>query len=145
MMSGDYWESEVYAAEPLVGLERRDMAAVFDWIERSLPISGARIDWSMVRGEHSHRQIVVDVQLVEVAATEVCRRIGVTSGVEHVGDSLSPYGLRFTDDNASAIVTALLEIPEHHYFLDEGRSWLVVISSEGDLDIVDHLEVGNGL
>jgi hypothetical protein len=42
-------------------------------------------------------------------------------------------------DWAPSVVTELLEIPEHHYFLAEDRSWIVVVTTEGDLDIVDQL------
>jgi hypothetical protein len=33
----------------------------------------------------------------------------------------------------------LLEIPEHHYFVAGDRSWIVVVATEGDLDILDEL------
>ncbi|GAB2613747.1 hypothetical protein GCM10027269_82780 [Kribbella endophytica] len=35
------------------------------------------------------------------------------------------------------VTAALLEIPEHHYFVAEDRGWVVVVSTEGDLDVVD--------
>lgn len=59
--------------------------------------------------------------------------------VEHAGDELSPYRVCFTDVNAPAIVAALLEIPEHHYFVAEDGSWIAVVTVEGDLDVVDRL------
>ncbi|WP_204052490.1 hypothetical protein [Microbispora siamensis] len=74
-----------------------------------------------------------------MASREVCQHIHPGSVVEHVGDGLSPYGVRFTSDNAHSVVAALLEIPEHHYFVAEDRSWIVVVTMEGDLDVVDQL------
>jgi hypothetical protein len=41
---------------------------------------------------------------------------------------------------AEEIVAALLEVPEHHYFVAGDRSWLVVVSFEGDVDVVDRDE-----
>ncbi|WP_432927006.1 hypothetical protein ACQPZZ_37695 [Microbispora sp. CA-135349] len=76
-------------------------------------------------------------QLTFLASREICRRIRPGWMVEHAGDGLSPYGVRFTGDNARSIVAELLEIPEHHYFLAEDRSLLVVVTMEGDLDVVD--------
>jgi hypothetical protein len=35
------------------------------------------------------------------------------------------------------VIAALLAIPEHHYFVAEDRRWVVVVSLEGDLDVVD--------
>ncbi|WP_325605819.1 hypothetical protein [Nocardioides sp.] len=143
-MSGDFWETEVYGAAPLAGLERIEMEDVFGWLGRTLPVSGSKVDWSLVRGEHSHRHFVDGVEFADEAAREILRRMEAGSSVEHVGDSLSPFGIRFAGAQAGAIVTALLEVPEHHYFLDEGRAWLVVVSSEGDLDIVDQLDASDG-
>jgi hypothetical protein len=34
---------------------------------------------------------------------------------------------------------ALLEIPEHHYFVAKDRSWIVVVTTEGNVDVVDRL------
>lgn len=145
MMSEDYRETEVYGAPPLDGLERIEIEDVFDWLGASLPVEGSKVAWSLVSGDHSHRHFVDDVELAGEAAREILRRMQPDSRVEHVGDSLSPFGVRFTSQDADVVVGALLEVPEHHYFLDASRAWLVVISSEGDLDILDGLNVGGGL
>jgi hypothetical protein len=138
MMTGNYWE-ETYTAPPLGDLDRTDMSMVFDWIGLNFPAAGAKIDWRRVQGKHAHWRIDGDEQLAAMASNEVCQRIRPGSIVEHVGDGLSPYGVCFTDGNASAVVAALLEIPEHHYFLAKDRSWIVVVTTEGDLDVVDQV------
>jgi hypothetical protein len=138
-VTGDYWEATVYAAAPLRALHRSDESVTFDWLRRHFSVLGTKIDWQRVSGDHVHRRISDDVQLASVVSEEVCRRVGPGSIVEHVGDGLSPYGVRFGTDDAAAVVAALLEIPEHHYFLAEDRSWIVVVTSEGHLDTVDHL------
>ncbi|MEV5497340.1 hypothetical protein AB0M50_18270 [Nonomuraea fuscirosea] len=135
-MNADYWES-VYAESPLSELERRDQSAAFDWLHRHFPADGSKIAWERVEGRHAHWRIADDRRLAARAAEEVRRRLRPGSVVEHVGDSLSPYGVCCTDVNALAVVAALLEIPEHHYFLAEDRSWLVVVTMEGDLDVLD--------
>jgi hypothetical protein len=137
MMSEDYWETEVYGAAPLASLERVDMSEIFKWLATHLPISGSKINWDVVQGEHSHRHFVDAAELAQAVTRAVVRRINAGACVEHAGDGLSPFGTRFTAENANLVVRELLEIPEHHYFVDERRSWLVVVSSEGDLDILD--------
>lgn len=122
---------------PLDELERRDESAIFGWISRHFPADGTKIAWERVEGRHAHWRIADDQRPAAKAAEEVRRRLRPGSLVEHVGDSLSPYGVRFTDENALAVVAALLEIPEHHYFLAEDRSWIVVVTIEGDLDALD--------
>lgn len=138
-MTEDYWSSVVYGTPPLEGLERSDDSAAFGWMSRKLPVIGSKIDWSRALGTHSHRHIDDDVQLAEIAVEEVCRRALPGTPVEHVGDGLSPYGVRFTAATCASVVAELLEIPEHHYFLAVDRSWIVVVTSEGDLDTVDEL------
>ncbi|MFJ6213450.1 hypothetical protein ACIQGZ_08985 [Streptomyces sp. NPDC092296] len=78
-----------------------------------------------------------------MAAKEVSLRTLADSVVEHVGDGLSPYGVHFTNASCASIVAELLEIPEHHYFLAVDRSWIVAVSTEGDLDIIDQLRFEN--
>lgn len=133
----DYWEEYVYSEAPLAGLERRDDSIVFEWLHEHLPVGHAKIDWSKVQGVHVHRRAGNDTELGLMAVQEVCRRIEPGAMVEHAGDGLSRAGVRFGEVDAAAVVGALLEIPEHHYFLADDRSWLVVVTTEGDLDTLD--------
>jgi hypothetical protein len=139
LMTGNYWEETIYAEPPLGGLGRSDASAAFGWLDLHFAMDGTKIDWRRVRGKHMHWKIDDDMQLVSTVSREVCQRIRLDSGVEHVGDGLSPYGVCFTGDNAQSIVAVLLEIPEHHYFIARDRSWMVVVTTEGDLDVVDLL------
>ena len=137
MMANDYWEEFVYSEVPLVNLERRDDSVVFEWLEGHLPVGQSKINWTDVQGRHAHWRVDDDEQLGAMAIHEVCKRIQPGSMVEHVGDGLSPVSVRFGEVDAFAVVKALLEIPEHHYFLAADRSWLVVVTTEGDLDVLD--------
>ena len=138
-MTGNYWEDTVYATPPLVNPERFEPSPVFEWIGANFPFSGTKIDWRNVTGDHAHRRADNDAELATLTAEAVSQRLRLSAAVEHVGDDLSPFGIRFTRVAAEAIVVALLEIPEHHYFVAQDRSWMVVAASEGDLDIVDKL------
>jgi len=131
-----FWE-DVFDAPPLAGLERIDSEGIFGWLEGQLRVKGSKVDWDSIQGEHAHRHFADDVALSDAATHEVVTRAQTDALVVHVGDGLSPYGVRFGSENASRVVPALLEVPEHHYFLDEGRTWLVVASMEGDLDTLD--------
>lgn len=136
-MSESYWESEIFSVPPLAGLERTSESEVFDWLGLHLPVAAGRIDWCRVSGRRQHRRFD-DERLLSVNATrEICARLGPDSSVEHVGDGLSPYGVRFGELDAASVVAALLEVPEHHYFVAADRAWIVVVSFEGDLDVVE--------
>ncbi|MDJ0347643.1 hypothetical protein QMK19_41200 [Streptomyces sp. H10-C2] len=143
MMTENYWANTVYGAPPLESLERCDASAIFDWLSLQFPTIGTKIDWPRVSGRHAHWRIDDEIRLAAMAAKEVCLRTLPDSVVEHVGDGLSPYGVRFTNAICSSVVAELLEIPEHHFFLAVDRSWIVVVSTEGDLDIVDQLRFEN--
>ncbi|MEU6278962.1 hypothetical protein [Streptomyces sp. NPDC047028] len=138
-MSGDYWEEEVFSIPPLAALRKTSAPDVFDWLELHFDFAGGKIDWSRVSGRHEHWRIDDAQLLAASAAREICARIRPGSVVEHVGDGLSPYGVRFTEDGAASVTAALLEVPEHHYFLAEDRAWIVVVSFEGDLDVLDRV------
>jgi len=135
-VTGTFWE-DVYDAPPLAGLERVETEPVFGWLEGRLPLTGSKIDWDSVQGEHAHRHFVDDVAFADAANQAVVARVQSGARVQHVGDGLSPHGVWFEGEDAVGVVAALLEVPENHYFLDEGRTWLVVVSMEGDLDILD--------
>jgi hypothetical protein len=106
-------------------------------MELHFPFIGGKIDWRRAGGRHSHWRIDDEQLLAETASREICTRIRSGSAVEHVGDGLSPYGVRFTASEAASVTAALLEVPEHHYFLAEDRTWIVAVSFEGDLDVLD--------
>ncbi|MFF8277873.1 hypothetical protein ACF05T_17450 [Streptomyces lateritius] len=136
-MSGDYWEEEVFSVPPLAALQKTSASDVFDWLELHFPFVGGKIDWRRADGRHSHWRIDDEQLLAASASREICARIRTGSVVEHVGDGLSPYGVRFAEGEAASVTAALLEVPEHHYFLAEDRAWIVVVSFEGDLDVWD--------
>ncbi|MFI5736556.1 hypothetical protein ACIA49_40945 [Kribbella sp. NPDC051587] len=138
-MAGNYWEDEVYSAAPLSGLERTSTSNVFDWLGRTFLSDGGKIDWRSVEAGHTHQRFGDEESLVAAALAEISQRVQPSSTVEHVGDGLSPYGVRFAGGEAISVAAVLLEIPEHHYFLAEDRAWIVVVSTEGDLDVVDRV------
>lgn len=138
-VSGDYWEDEMFSAPPLATLDRTSASDVFDWLEAHFPFAGGKIDWRRVDGRHRHWRIDDEQLLAASASKEICARIRPGSTVEHVGDGLSPYGLRFSENEAASVTAALLAVPEHHYFLAQDRASIVVVSFEGDLDVLDQV------
>jgi hypothetical protein len=136
-VAGSYWEEVVYAEAPLVELERGESSEIFAWLQGCIPVCGAKVDWSHVQAGHAHWKVDDDELLASMTISEILKRLQSDSMVDHVGDGLSPFGVSFGWANASSVVGALLAIPEHHYFVAADRSWLVVATTEGDLDVMD--------
>lgn len=139
-MTTTYWES-LYSKPPLSELERCDGSSVLEWIAFTVPVCGSKIDWSRVQGKHLHRHVDDNVALAFEAAALVAEMVTSRGRARHAGDGLSPFGVVIQIEDVTDAVPAILEIPEHHYFLAEDRSWLMVVTTEGDLDV---LELGDG-
>lgn len=129
-----YWDT-VYLHPPLRDLDRVDADETFSWLSGTLPLAGSKVDWVEAAKRHSHRHLRDDSGL-GLAKAEVCDRIAQSGPAIHVGDGLSPTGVRIPR-NSEETVDALLSIPEHHYFVDAGCTWVVVVSMEGDVDALD--------
>ena len=122
----------VYASEPLSSLEHCDDSDVAGWITASLPFRGSKVDWARVPGEHQHwpgAELSTVLPLLE-------SHLANGAGAIHIGDNLSPCGVRIGASDLAA-VPALLAIPEHHYLVADDRSWVLVITFEGDVDLVE--------
>lgn len=137
VMAATYWEETVYAVPPLAALQRCDDSRIFTWVGDHLPITGSKIDWDRVTGPHSHWGIDDADDFVALVVREVGSRIGSAVGALHAGDGLSPYGVCVVADGVKDTIVALLQVPEHHYFLAEDHSWLAVVTTEGDFDLAE--------
>lgn len=135
--SDDYWVVTSYTASPLRELLRTDEAAVFAWLSSNLPVVGTKIDWDKVGETHEHWHLDDEAALQALAREEVCSRVQRCGPAVHAGDGLSPTGVHVPHENCANVIAALLAIPEHHYFLASDHTWLVVVTTEGDLDTLD--------
>ena len=130
-----FWESH-YAEEPaLSGLTRVPGNDAEEWIQARMPCTGGKIAWSQVTEGHAHWHDDNPERLTRLV-TALLRDLLATTPVVHIGESLSPWGVLIAADKADESLPALLGIPEHHYFLAQDRSWLVVVTTEGDVDRV---------
>jgi hypothetical protein len=132
------WADELYGEHPLDGLERRACEPVFEWMMANLPSTGSRIDWSRVVGDHCHWRVAgSSLEEVRSVADEAFSKVPQEGRVIHAGDSISRFAVTFDAQNYRDVVPALIEIPEHHYFLSEpARDWLLAWTFEGDVDLL---------
>ena len=131
-----YWTSIYDEDDRISDLERLEPGVVFDWLNVHLPAVGASIDWAHVTGDHTHWFADSEASYKAIR-TEFLGAVSLNAGaVLHEGDSLSPFPVRTEPGELASVIEALLEIPEHHYFVDDQRRWVGVFRTEGHVDLV---------
>lgn len=125
-----------YEADRLRRLGRLPPGAVFEWLNSALPVVGTAIDWTNVDGTHRHWFATSEVDVARVVAEVLASLPAPSEQVLHEGDSLSPFPVTVTVGQLPSVIGALLEIPEHHYFVDAQHRWLAVFRTEGDVDLL---------
>lgn len=130
-----YWTSFYDGDRRLRDLQRLEPGVVFDWLNANFRAIGTAVDWWRVIGEHTHWVAKSDGELAGVVS-EFLAAVPGDGAVLHEGDSLSPFPVSIEPGELASAIAALLEIPEHHYFVDEQRRWVGVFRTEGDVDLV---------
>jgi hypothetical protein len=133
-MVASYW-TQFYEVDPLSRCERIDAEPIFDWMNQTVPFDGSKVAWSQLCSENHQSWISEDEHFPEELLLAFCALIPSGSRIVHVGDNLSEFGIAFRPEDAFLIVSCLLEIPEHHYFVAEDRAWLGAITFEGEADL----------
>jgi hypothetical protein len=129
-----YW-NQFYEIEPLSRCRRRDADPIFDWLNETLPFCGSKVDWARLGAvRHESWSSGANPFPANLLAA-FCESIPPESRIIHVGDNLSEFGIEFSFAEAIPMLGCLLEIPEHHYLVPEDRSWIGVITFEGDADL----------
>ena len=127
--------TSAYDEAPLNRLERVDSTDIENWISQEFPFVGTAIDWSQVPGVRRRWFARSEVEL-EALVPEFLDALPKCSDIAHVGDNLSPCSTRVPIERLGEFLPALLEIPEHHYFVPDDRSWIAVVRFEGEVDLV---------
>lgn len=131
-----YWTSIYDEDDRLRGLDRLEPGDVFEWLNAHLPAIGTAVDWDRVPGEHTHWFAASESEQAEIVGEFLAAVPLGDLAVLHEGDSSSPFPVRIEPGNLPSALAALLEIPEHHYFVDEQHRWVGVFRTEGDVDLV---------
>ncbi|TPJ29423.1 hypothetical protein [Mesorhizobium sp. B2-7-2] len=109
-----------------------DSSHFFRLLERSFPVSGSKIDWIKLpkRATKGTEDDLDFARFFEEIASEQ----ELFGDVIYVGDSLTDLALKSHIDIMIDILPLLIEIPQHHYFIDSEYRWCICLSMEGDMD-----------
>jgi fido (protein-threonine AMPylation protein) len=131
-----YWTSIYDEDDRLRDLERLEPGVVFAWLNANLSAIGTAVDWDRVSGEHTHWFAASDSEQADIVGEFLAAVPLGDQAVLHEGDSSSPFPVSIERGNLPSALAALLEIPEHHYLVDEQHGWVGVFRTEGDVDLV---------
>ena len=140
-MASNYYEAELMSAlgsmiKSGYLMISDDSSYFFEKLESAYPVIGSKIDWECVPcsifrvcqcGESDF--------LMEMISffDEVVLEFGLSGGVVFVGDSAIDFSLKGDIKIIREILPVLLNIPQHHYFMDPEVSWCICFSMEGDM------------
>jgi len=98
------------------------------------PVEGAKIDWDRVPGAVGRADEAGEVAGFIAFFDEIFHRFGLTGRVRYAGDSGTDIALEGTVEAMRRALPALLEVPQHHYFVSPDHTWALCLTMEGDMD-----------
>ena len=108
---------------------------VFGQLSEVYSVVGSKIDWarvpgSLVRFEEdagSQSQSLIDF------FNEMCEKFKLSGEVIYVGDSATDFALKGSLDVFRRVLSLLITVPQHHYFIGPEYSWCLCLTMEGDM------------
>jgi hypothetical protein len=109
---------------------------IFGLLMKTHPLSGSKIDWKRVPGAIECTAGDKSNQSTRFVTffDEMCSRFGLSGPVVYVGDSATSFALGGTVETIRRVLSVLMEIPQHHYFVGPDASWCICLRMEGDMD-----------
>jgi len=101
-------------------------------LERTFPISGSKIEWIKLP-KRATKSAERDPDFVSFFG-EIASEYQLFGDVIYIGDSLTDFALKLNINTMADAIPFLIEIPQHHYFIDLEYRWCICLSMEGDMD-----------
>lgn len=108
-----------------------------DLINNKFPFLGSRIDFSKSK-KHQYTHLNKDNLIINSSnfinniitdnSLDICQEI------IYIGDGVTECAYKFKLKNLVIFLPAILENPQHHYFVDKNYNWCLFISFENDID-----------
>ncbi|MDQ0473540.1 hypothetical protein [Labrys wisconsinensis] len=108
---------------------------VFSGLAKLYPTMGSKIDWNRVPRAVERVEGDISLQAMRFVTffDEMCSRFELSGPVLYVGDSATEFALEGAMDAMRRILGALIEIPQHHYFIGPNYLWCISMTMEGDM------------
>ncbi|MGJ5176510.1 hypothetical protein ACQR16_31080 [Bradyrhizobium oligotrophicum] len=115
--------------------ELADSGVVFGEISKRFPVNGSKIDWTRVAGaiEQCESDPLLQHDQFVRFFDSVRSSFSLDGPAIYVGDGATSFGLFGSLESFRKVLPAILDIPQHHYFVGPGYSWCLSLTMEGDM------------
>lgn len=107
---------------------------LFEKMARQLPLDGSRVDWARtIRFSEEHFGSDDSAKIRFMIFFDKClAQIQLRGDIFYVGDALTELAIAGDQFAMRKALPQILQVPQHHYFMDETVSWCLALSMEGD-------------
>jgi hypothetical protein len=139
-MSRNFYEIELRKAlreeiESHYIKEVGDSSPFFAQLTKGYPANGSKIDWSQIPGSIERVEENKSLQVKQFIRffNEVIQKFNLSGNVVYIGDNATDFALVGSLECMMGVVSELLTIPQHHYFVGPDSSWCICFTMEGDM------------
>lgn len=125
--------AEEISAGNLTELDASDQ--VFALLSEKFPVFGSKIDWKNVPFsiEAHEADTTFHSERFEEFFDEMCLKHSLVGSVLYAGDGAADIALEGALDVMRRALPAILDIPQHHYFVETHGRWCICLTMEGDM------------
>jgi hypothetical protein len=139
MVEENYWDQQVRSALG-PALESGQLAVVdeveelFGRLETVFPVEGTKIDWSEVPGSFHLFSRGAQQEDFERFFQAHVAKMGLDTPAYYLSDAALSFAIAGDVRSIGQCLHAILDNPQHHYFIAKDFSWCMALTMEGDMD-----------
>ena len=139
MTEENYWDQQVRRSlRP--ALESGQLTIVdevdelFGRLETAFPVEGTKIDWAEVPGSSYLFSQGGQREDFERFFHQNAPRMGLDTPAYYVSDAALSFAIAGNVRSMGRCLPAILDNPQHHYFVARDFSWCMALTMEGDMN-----------
>jgi len=108
---------------------------IFLSLERVFPLVGSKIDWENVPNSIEDHEVIEELHVEKFIEffDKICMKFNLMDSVIYVGDNVTSFALEGDINIMRKYLGNLIEIPQHHYFIEKNYEWCMSMTMEGDM------------
>jgi hypothetical protein len=116
-------------------IEVLDSSIFFKQLSTVYPIVGSKIAWSAISGSIESYEEDISIQKNEFISffRKIRDRFSLSGEAIYMGESATDFALLGDIQVFDEIISKILDVPQHHYFVSKDFSWCMSFTMEGDM------------